>query len=296
MKCLSPQSVDELGKSLAAMTEQSVIIAGGTDCVIRMRCASKEADVLLYPGRVEELHRVELTENELSIGAMVTMTELEASLVGVPEFRAIADAAGNVGSPQIRNKATVVGNLCNASPAGDMLPVCWLFGAEMELLNVDGGVRRTPVDRFILGSKKTALSYNEIVLRVCIDRRRWRGWVSSFVKIGSRERVSISRVSACAAIKVACDGTVENAAMTLGSIANTPICLREFATRIVGKKLTEDVISSVIPVAARCIHEHCRPANRHYKTNAAKGLVTDVLDKINSAPAYQTQRDDESGG
>lgn len=280
MKCLLPHSMEELKKSLAEMTEQSELIAGGTDYVLRARHASKEADILLYPGGVEELRRVELTERELSIGAMVTMAELATILAETPEFRAIADAAENVGSPQIRNKATAVGNLCNASPAGDMLPVCWLFGAEAEILCADGSVQRTPVEQFILDPKKTALNYNEIVLRICIDRNRWQGWVSAFVKIGSRERVSISRESACVAVKFALDGTVEDAAMTLGSVANTPIYLQEFASLTVGEKLTEDVVAAVILVAAQMIHDHCRPTNRLYKTEAAKGLVTDVIDAV----------------
>ena len=129
MKSLIPHSMEELAAVLCQMEAGDKFLAGGTDYVIQARRGKFDPNRLVYLGDVPELREITLTGEELRIGAMATMVEITAVTQELPEFRAIADAASDVGSPQVRNKATMAGNLCNASPAGDMLPVSWLFDA-----------------------------------------------------------------------------------------------------------------------------------------------------------------------
>ena len=126
MQCLTPKSMADLSGALAQATPATRILAGGTDYVLHERKGDFTPDLLIYPGAIPELHQISLTDDGLTIGAMVTMREIADALSSVPAYRAIADMAANVGSPQIRNKATLAGNLANASPAGDSLPVCLL--------------------------------------------------------------------------------------------------------------------------------------------------------------------------
>ena len=137
MQCLTPKSMAELSGALAQATPATRILAGGTDYVLHERKGDFTPDLLIYPGAIPELHQISLTDDGLTIGAMVTMCEIADALSSVPAYRAIADMAANVGSPQIRNKATLAGNLANASPAGDSLPVCLLYQAQV--LVMDGG-------------------------------------------------------------------------------------------------------------------------------------------------------------
>ncbi|MEA4994813.1 Nicotinate dehydrogenase FAD-subunit [bioreactor metagenome] len=278
MRCLTPGTLEELADALSRLTEKSEIIAGGTDYVIRARRDGLEPDVLLYLGGIPALHELCLGERELRVGAMVTMRELAEGLEAVPEFRAIADAACDVGSPQIRNKATMVGNLCNASPAGDMLPVSWLYNAKMELLSGDGSTCLIPVSEFILGPQKNALEPGQAVLSVVMDRRPVEGCISAFKKIGSRERVSISREGIAACVRLEKGGAIAQARLTLGAVAATPLRIPEAEAMMEGRRLEDDeLLADVTRVVARTIHENCRPANRQYKTEAARGLTADLF-------------------
>ena len=278
MRCLTPGTLAELTDALSQLTEKSKMIAGGTDYVIRARRDGLEPDTLLYPGRIPLLHELCLGERELRVGAMVTMRELAEELDAVPEFRALADAACDVGSPQIRNKATMVGNLCNASPAGDMLPVSWLYDAKMELLCVNGSTRLVPISKFILGPQKNALEPGQAVISVVMDRRPVEGCISAFKKIGSRERVSISREGIAASVCVGKDGAIAQARLALGAVASTPLRIPEAEAMMEGRRLEdEELLVDVTGVVQRTIHDNCRPANRQYKTEAARGLTADLF-------------------
>ncbi len=246
--------------------------------MIRARRDGRDPDILLYPGRISMLHELCLGERQLQVGAMVTMRELAEGLEAVPEFRALADAACGVGSPQIRNKATMVGNLCNASPAEDMLPVSWLYNAKMELLCADGSTSLVPISNFLLGPQKNALEQGQAVISVVIDRRPVEGCISAFKKIGSRERVSISREGIAASVQFEKDGTIVQARLALGAVAATPLRISEAETMMAGRQLEEDrLLEDVTSVVAKTIHDNCRPANRQYKTEAARGLTADLF-------------------
>lgn len=276
MRCLTPDSMEALTRALAACSEKSCLLAGGTDAVIRLRKTGEEPDLLVYPGGVPELREITLTETSLRIGSMVTMARLADAAETAGEFRAIADAAGGVGSPQIRNKATIGGNLCSASPAGDLLPVVWLYGAEIEILAADGTLRRLNVEQFLLGPGKTALKPGEAVTAVVFPRTGER-IVSAFRKIGSRQHVSIARESAAAWLALEKDGTVKEARLTLGAVSGTPIRVGAAEELLRGRMLTEEMQETLWPVVAEAVRSHCRPANRAYKTEAARGLTADLL-------------------
>jgi len=277
MNSLTPKTMEQLASALARATPASRIVAGGTDLVIQMHQGRTEPDLLIYPGQIPELHEIRLTGEELRIGSMATMSELAAALEPVPEFRAIADAASRVGSPQIRSKATMAGNLCNASPAGDMLPISRLYDLELEVLSGDGPVTRLPADGFILGPGKTALRPGQAVVGLAIDRRRWAGYVSAFRKIGFREYVSIAREGMGALIRFAPDGTIQDARLTLGAVASAPIRVPEAEKLMKGQRLDHTLLEAVTEITSQTIHNNCRPANRLYKTEAAKGLTADLF-------------------
>lgn len=277
MKSLMPKTLDGLADALTQATAQSRVIAGGTDLVIQMHQGQTEPDLLIYPGQIPELRAISLEEDRLHIGAMVTMQELTAALQSIPEFCAISDAASKVGTPQIRSKATMAGNLCNASPAGDMLPVGRLYDLELEVFSKDGAVSLFPMEQFILGPRKNILQTGQAVVGMVINRRRWAGYISGFRKIGFREHVSIAREGMGALVKCSPDGVIEDARLTLGAVATAPIRIPEAETLMVGRVLDEHLMKEITAITATTIHNNCRPANRLYKTEAAQGLVADLF-------------------
>ena len=282
MQSLTPKTLAELAQALSAATEKAKIIAGGTDFIIKERAGKFTPDLLIYPGFIPELNTVTKENGVLRIGAAVPMNGITAALKDDKAFCAIADAASDVGSPQIRAKGTMAGNLCNASPAGDMLPVSWLYDAQLELMNADGTASVTPVNGFITGPQKTILQTDQAVTAILIDLKQFEGFVSAFHKIGSRERVSISREGLAAAVKLDENGRVEQARLSLGAVGGTPIRVMDAEEYMRGRVLDEKLVEEITPMVAETIHNNCRPANRLYKTEAARGLTADTFAKLMS--------------
>lgn len=282
MQSLTPKTLAELAQALSAATEKAKIIAGGTDFIIKERAGKFTPDLLIYPGFIPELNTVTKENGVLRIGAAVPMNGITAALKDDKAFCAIADTASDVGSPQIRAKGTMAGNLCNASPAGDMLPVSWLYDAQLELMNADGTASVTPVNGFITGPQKTILRPDQAVTAILIGLKQFEGFVSAFHKIGSRERVSISREGLAAAVRLDENGEVEQARLSLGAVGGTPIRVTDAEEYMCGRVLDEKLVEEITPMVAETIHNNCRPANRLYKTEAARGLTADTFAKLMS--------------
>lgn len=280
MEYLLPNTVEEYAACLSCFTEKSRIVSGGTDYVIQARRGRFDPDFLLYPGGVSALHEIEVTQDAVRIGAMVTMSELAQKLSTYPELMAIADAAGDVGSPQVRAKATMAGNLCNASPAGDMLPIARLYGAELEILDSSGAVSLMPGEQLIVGPQKNALGVGQAVAAIRLNRAELIGYISAFKKIGSRERVSIARVGLAGMVRLNADGVIEDARLALGAVANTPIRVPAAEAFLRGRMLSEETAAAVTPLIAQTVHDNCRPTNRLYKTEAARGLTADFFGRL----------------
>ena len=254
MQSLTPKTLAELAQALSTATEKAKIIAGGTDFIIKERAGKFAPDLLIYPGFIPELNTVTKENGVLRIGAAVPMNGITAALKDDKAFCAIADAASDVGSPQIRAKGTMAGNLCNASPAGDMLPVSWLYDAQLELMNADGAASVTPVNGFITGPQKTILRPDQAVTAILIGLKQFEGFVSAFHKIGSRERVSISREGLAAAVRLDENGKVEQARLSLGAVGGTPIRVTDAEEYMRGRVLDEKLVEEITPMVAETIH------------------------------------------
>mgnify|MGYP001101172860 CR=1 FL=1 len=120
------------------------------------------------------------------------------------------------------------------------------------------------------------------VTAILIDLKQFEGFVSAFHKIGSRERVSISREGLAAAVKLDENGRVEQARLSLGAVGGTPIRVTDAEEYMRGRVLDEKLVEEITPMVAETIHNNCRPANRLYKTEAARGLTADTFAKLTS--------------
>ncbi len=271
--CLIPKNLVQLGETLARMTADSIVLAGGTDLVIRMRETLPDPDVLLSLSDVEELQTIQVTPERAVIGAMATMTRIEEALNGLDDLQALADAAGGVGSLQIRNKATIGGNVANASPAGDLPPVLWLLDAQVELMGPGGALRSLPIRQFMTGVQQTALARNEVVTGFTIDRNPLRGWRSAFEKLGHRSQVTISRIGLAMALLQDGEGVIQDARVVAGAIKTVPFQLEAAEALLRGQKPS--------PELAVAIGDTFQGNTRRvYKAAAAKGVAETVLERF----------------
>jgi CO/xanthine dehydrogenase FAD-binding subunit len=190
-------------------------IWGGTDVMVELNFARRRPGALLDLTRVDELSRWSAEDGWFRIGAGVSYTrviaELGASLPG------LAMASRTVGSPQIRNRGTIGGNLGSSSPAGDALPPLYAVGADVELSSVHGS-RRLPVEDFVVGPKRNVLAPDELIAAVWVPAA---GGPQQFAKVGTRNAMVIAVCSFALSLD---DGRVGTC---IGSAAPTPVRARE---------------------------------------------------------------------
>lgn len=277
MKNYNPHNLEELQKDLSCLTENSKIISGGTDLIIRLH-QGLEPDALLYMGNVEGIDQVYKKEDHIFVGAACKMATLAASPIIARHAMAIADAAGDVGSPQIRNHGTIGGNIANASPAGDTLPVMFLLDAIVVIMGPDG-IKEKPIHEVVLGPGKTSLSYQEAIIGFKVAKRD-ENTKSAFVKLGFRGKVTISRIGMAVELTMIND-TVTKAKVMAGAISLTPRRVEKAEEAILNTSLDEESISKAAQAVSDLIHEITpKEFDRDYKVYAAKGVVTDVLNKF----------------
>jgi CO/xanthine dehydrogenase FAD-binding subunit len=209
MDVLLPRTLEEALEAKAARPE-AVPIAGGTDVMVELNFDRARPEAMIDVSRLPELRSWRREDGHLFLGAGVTYARIMAEL---PELTALAQASRTVGSPQIRNRGTVGGNLGTASPAGDALPVLAAHDAEVVLASV-GGTRSLPWREFHVGVKRTAMRPDELILGA-----RWRltRGPGSFSKIGTRNAMIISMAGLCLSL----DEDRRAVRVALGSVAPT---------------------------------------------------------------------------
>jgi CO/xanthine dehydrogenase FAD-binding subunit len=186
MEVLTPRSLEE-ALALKAEHPQALPIQGGTDVLVELNFDRIRPDALLNLNEVEELRGWSRENGTVRLGAGLTYTEAMTSPLA-EELPALAEASRTVGSPQIRNRGTIGGNLGTASPAGDAVPPLLVEGAEVELASV-GGTRRLPLGEFVTGVKRNALADGELIVAVLV---RPSGARQTFMKIGPRNAMVIA--------------------------------------------------------------------------------------------------------
>jgi CO/xanthine dehydrogenase FAD-binding subunit len=237
MEFLQPRSLEE---ALAAKAErpEAVPIAGGTDVMVELNFDRHRPEAVLDLTRVPELAEWDRDDGRLRVGAGVTYTRAIAELAG--PLPGLALASRTVGSPQIRNRGTIGGNLGSASPAGDCHPPLLATGAEVEVAST-AGRRRVPVAEFFTGPKKSALQPDELILAV------WAPAASGpqqFAKIGTRNAMVIAVCS----FALVLDPEHRRVGTGIGSAGPTPLAATEAERFLQGVLDAEDLWSSRAPI------------------------------------------------
>lgn len=234
-----PRTVDE-ALSLLADGEWR-ILAGGTDFYPALGGRPPMRDVLDING-LEELDQITDNGDAFVIGARTSWTSLIRRELP-PAFDALKLAAHEVGSVQIQNRATVAGNLCNASPAADGVPPLMALDASVELRSARG-IRVLPLSGLILGNRETAMASDELLTAIHIPRKAASGR-SGFVKLGARRYLVISIAMAAANVDIDGDGKIAAARVALGSCSPVAIRLPELEGALAGKPADARLLDAV---------------------------------------------------
>lgn len=241
-------SVDELLALFETSSYPVRLIAGGTDLLTRIEPDSAERVLVADIGDVDELAGLETAGEGLRIGAATKLADLQGSELLSGVLGVLAGAAARVGSPQIRNLATIGGNICNASPAADTVPPLLILDARAEMVS-PRGLRTVPLDEFFVGPGQTVMNKNEFLAAVFIPTQP-KGAVAVYMKQSPRRAMDLAVVGVGALL--AREGNGLQARIALGAVAPTPLRAVQ-AERLLEEaiELEGDVISRAAELAAQ---------------------------------------------
>ncbi len=250
-----PADVAEAVDMLAVLGDGAKLLAGGTDLLVNMKHGAVKPRSLICLEGLAELAGRETAGEGLALGSGITAARIAAD-TAMPA--ALALGAGALGSPQVRNRATIGGNLATARPAADMCVPLLALGAEV-LLAGPGGERRVALDGFFLGPGQTVAEANEVLTKVLLPAPK-AGTGSGYQKLGLRRSLEISLVNVAAWLRLADDGaTIAEARVSLGAVAPTPILSPGAADALAGAPAGEDSFARAAAAAA----QDARPIDDH---------------------------------
>ncbi len=234
----NPQNLME-ALALRAEHPKATVLAGGTDIMVFVEAGALQMDEVLNLWSCDELRGIDDTDDGIRIGALTTWTDIRQDS-RLPD--ALRECARTVGAEQIQNRGTVGGNIVNASPAGDSLPLWLALDATLEVASVRG-TRMISASDFWTGYRTTALAGDELLLAVHIrvdasDRITYR-------KVGTRMAQAISKVVLGGRIQVDNDGQVTHARLALGSVGPVPLRLKSVEDALLGKPIHSSAADSV---------------------------------------------------
>jgi carbon-monoxide dehydrogenase medium subunit len=243
-----PRSLTEASKMLLALGPGAMLYAGGTDIIPRMKLKKIRPDHLVNLKRIPGLAGINLRGNMLSIGALTTFNDVIFSDVVKRHLPILAEVSRNIASHQVRNLATVGGNLCNAAPSADSAPILMALGAALNIYSTKGR-RQVRLEDFFKGPGRTALKPGEIVTHILVKKPRATVGCA-YVKHEIRQALEI----AIAGVAVMLDFSGEkcrDAKVVIGACAPTPLRAGKAELLLVGTSVSEPDIEKAAKAAAQ---------------------------------------------
>ncbi|WHH60482.1 xanthine dehydrogenase family protein subunit M [Petroclostridium sp. X23] len=231
-------SINDLLDVLSNSGKNIGLIAGGTDLLVQIRSKLVKPDAVISIKDIPELTEIKETAHDITVGAAVSFSEIIGSSVIHDNFPVLQDASGYIGSPIIRNLATIGGNVQTASPAADGLAALYSLDAQVVLVS-PRGERLLKIEDFVIGPKKTARAKDELIKAFRIPKIKWD--MEKFFKVGKRNALAISIVNGVVRAAFEDGRKIKEARVVLGAVAPTPLRLRQAENFLQGKEYTDEL-------------------------------------------------------
>ncbi len=266
---------DKLEEACRILDESpdGVLLAGGTDLLLDLKLGKRHHKNVISLTRITELKSITVENDKLVLGAGVTHNQLIESPVVREKWFAISEAAESIGTEQIRNTATVGGNLCTAASCADTAPVLIAMRAEVEITN-SSGKRALPLEEFFTDHRTTALEKGDILSRILVPVPS-PGTGTCYKKFGLRGAANISVASVAAMVQLE-DGVCRDARFVMGAVAPTPKIAVRAGELIQGKSVSELSDESVLQQLALVISNEAEPIDDIRGSGAYRREVTGV--------------------
>ena len=270
----SPKSISEVLELLTKYHEKSKVLAGGTDLLVSMKKREIVPEHLINLKGIADLRGIHYSTEEVRIGALVTLSEIEYSRIVQDKFCALWDAVNVMASSQVRTLATIGGNLCSAVPSADTAPALIALGASMNLLGVTGE-RKVLVENFFKGPKESVLERNEILTHILIPNLPEKS-SAAYLKLMRRNALDLALVGVAAYVRLDSKSKVcTDAKIALGAVAPIPT-RAPIAEQVLLHKKINEILAAEAGKAASVV---CRPisdirSSLQYRCDMVEVLTT----------------------
>ncbi|TIO74672.1 MAG: xanthine dehydrogenase family protein subunit M [Mesorhizobium sp.] len=281
MRYIRPLSIEDAVGELARAVGPAAILAGGSDLLVRMKGGFIEPELIVDIKAINGLSDIQETADGFRIGAAVPCAVLGENKALRKAWPGVVEAAKLIGSKQVQGRCTIVGNLCNASPAADSVPALVAAGAKAVIAG-PSGKRTIAVESVPTGPGKTSLAKGEIVEAILLDKRAPNAG-DAYQRFIPRTEMDIAVVSAGVNLTLDEHGVIKAARVALGAAAPTVLLVAEAAQVLVGSKLDEATLERLAKVCSGA----CRPIDDKRGTIEFRRKVAGVLAKRVAATAYE---------
>tara|TARA_A100001037_G_scaffold306310_1_gene350623 strand:- start:4413 stop:5273 length:861 start_codon:yes stop_codon:yes gene_type:complete len=280
MRYESPATTKEAVALLSKEKGPAFVIAGGTDLLVRMKSGLVEPALLVDVKRIPAMTTIKVMQTGFRVGAAVSGAELGAHKALGKAWPGVVEATNLIGSDQIQGRCTMVGNLCNASPAADSVPALIAAGAKAAIVGKQG--RRTAaVEKIITGPGSTSLAKGEVIEALTLPKSSRRTG-DAYLRFTPRTEMDIAVVGVGISMTLE-RGIIKKARVCLGAVAPTPILVPAAADTIIGTKLDDAALAAL---AAAC-SDACDPIDDKRGTAAYRIRVAGVLARRVATIAFQ---------
>ena len=277
----APTSVEEAVRALAGASGSAKVLSGGTDLLVQLRSGRLKADLIVDTKKIPGLSGIREEGGAFVIGAATSGAAIgEHERLGAA-WPGVVEAANLIGSTQIQGRATLAGNLCNASPAADSVPALIAGGATCVVVGSNGR-REVPVESITTGPGRTSLKPDEFVVEFRLPKRPPRS-SDAYLRFIPRTEMDIAVVGAGVNLTLDPAGVVIDARLALGAVAPTVVIVPDAATALIGRKLDETALAG-LDKAARAA---CKPIDDKRGTIAYRIKVAGVLARRAATIAYK---------
>jgi carbon-monoxide dehydrogenase medium subunit len=284
MRYEAPKTLEQAIALLSGENSQARVLAGGTDLLIQMRSGRAQPGLLVDVKAIPEMRAVVAAGGGYRIGAAVTCMELIENEAFARDWPGIVDGVKLIGSIQVKGRATMGGNLCNASPAADSVPALIAAGA---VVSISGplGRREAPVEDFVLGPGRTSLGNGELVASIQLPRRAPHSG-DAYLRFTPRTEMDIAVVGAAVNLTLDGKGVCSRARISLGAVAARALLVSDAAAALIGTRIDEAALDR-LAAAARAA---CRPIDDKRGTKDFRIKVAGVMARRAAAIAMERAR------
>jgi carbon-monoxide dehydrogenase medium subunit len=269
----SPGTVKEAVDLLAASGGAAQVLAGGTDLLVKLRAGFIAPRLVVDLKAIPQLRGISSDARGFRIGAATSCAEIGEHAALGAAWPGVVEALRLIGSTQIQGRATLGGNLCNASPAADSVPALIAAGATCEVAG-PGGERGVPVERIVTGPGRTSLANGEFVLALRLPKPPARSG-DAYLRLIPRTEMDIAVVGVGVALALDPAGVCTQARVSLGAVAPTQLLVADAAAALVGTRVDDKALAALAAAASAA----CKPIDDKRGTVAYRIKVAGVLSR-----------------